>query len=91
MNKHEAISKLYSNVTVIRGDVAYDKNENIVEYDNNAVETLVASEAYKAKRAAEYPPVTDYIDGIVKGDNAQVQAYLDACLAVKNKYPKGAV
>ena len=91
MNKHEAISKLYSNVTVIRGDVAYDKNENIVEYDNNAVETLVASEAYKAKRAAEYPPVTDYIDGIVKGDNAQVQAYIDACLAVKNKYPKGAV
>ena len=89
MNKHEAISKLYSNVTVIRGDVAYDKNENIVEYDNNAVETLVASEAYKAKRAAEYPPVTDYIDGIVKGDNAQVQAYIDACLAVKAKYPKG--
>ena len=90
MNKHEAISKLYSNVTVIRGDVAYDKNENIVEYDNNAVETLVASEAYKAKRANEYPPMTDYLDGIVKGDNAQVQAYIDACNAVKNKYPKGA-
>ncbi len=47
------------------------------------------AQEYQRKRAAEYPPITDYIDGIVKGDNAQVQAYIDACLAVKNKYPKG--
>lgn len=40
------------------------------------------------KRAAEYPPITDYLDGIVKGDAEQVQAYIDACLAVKAKYPK---
>jgi hypothetical protein len=90
MDKHSAIYKLYPNVITIRGDVAYDKDEQEVTYDNNAVETLVASEAYKAKRAAEYPPMTDYLDGIVKGDNAQVQAYIDACNAVKNKYPKGA-
>jgi hypothetical protein len=44
--------------------------------------------AYASRRAAEYPPMTDYIDGIVKGDQAQVQAYIDACLAVKAKYPK---
>lgn len=44
--------------------------------------------AYQAQRAAEYPPMTDYLDGIVKGDQAQVQAYIDACLAVKSKYPK---
>ena len=90
MDKHSAIYKLYPNVTVIRGDVAYDKDGQEVTYDNNAVEALVASEAYKVKRAAEYPPFTDYLDGIVKGDNTQVQAYIDACLAVKNKYPKGA-
>ena len=89
MDKHSAIYKLYPNVTVIRGNVAYDKDGNEVTYDNNAVEALVSSEAYKEKRANEYPPITDYIDGIVKGDNAQVQAYIDACLAVKNKYPKG--
>jgi len=91
MNKHQAIFKLYPSVTVIRGDIAYDKDEQEVNYDNNAVETLVASEAYKDKRATEYPSFTDYLDGIVKGDNAQVQAYIDACLAVKAKYPKGAV
>ena len=89
MNKKLAIYTLYPNVVTIRGDVAYDKDEQEVTYDNNAVEALVASEAYKEKRAKEYPPITDYIDGIVKGDNAQVQAYIDACLAVKNKYPKG--
>jgi hypothetical protein len=44
--------------------------------------------AYQAQRAAEYPPMADYVDGIVKGDQEQVQAYIDACLAVKAKYPK---
>lgn len=43
---------------------------------------------YKNQRANEYPPMSDYIDGIVKGDQAQMQAYIDACLAVKAKYPK---
>jgi hypothetical protein len=89
MDKHQAIYKLYPNVTHINDDVAYDKDEQEVTYDSNAVDALVTSEAYKTKRAAEYPSFTDYIDGIVKGDNAQVQAYIDACLAVKAKYPKG--
>jgi len=43
---------------------------------------------YIEKRRAEYPSINDYVDGIVKGDQAQVQAYIDACLAVKAKYPK---
>jgi len=37
---------------------------------------------------ADIPPAHDYLDGIVKGDAAQVQAYIDACLAVKVLYPK---
>lgn len=47
-----------------------------------------AATEYQRQRAAEYPPMADYLDGIVKGDQAQVQAYIDACLAVKAKYPK---
>lgn len=43
---------------------------------------------YQRDRASEYPPMADYIDGVVKGDQAQIQAYIDACLAVKAKYPK---
>lgn len=47
-----------------------------------------ASNLYKRNRAFEYPPITDYIDGVVKGDQAQIDAYIAACLAVKAKYPK---
>jgi len=43
---------------------------------------------YAEKRAAEYPPMSDYLDGVVKGDQAQIDAYIAACLAVKAKYPK---
>lgn len=46
------------------------------------------SKEYQRLRSPEYPPVTDYLDAVVKGDLAQQQAYIDACLAVKAKYPK---
>ena len=45
---------------------------------------------YKMQRIHEYPPMVDYIDGVVKGDNAQVQAYIDKCNEIKAKYPKPA-
>ena len=45
---------------------------------------------YQRKRAAEYPPMSDYLDGVVKGDQAQIDVYVAACLAVKAKYPKDA-
>jgi hypothetical protein len=47
-----------------------------------------AATGYISQRQAAYPPIEDYIDGIVKGDTAQVQTYVDACLAVKAQYPK---
>ena len=43
---------------------------------------------YQRLRAPEYPPITDYLDGIAKNDQAQIDAYIAACLAVKEKYPK---
>jgi tRNA A37 N6-isopentenylltransferase MiaA len=43
---------------------------------------------YQRKRAAEYPPMADYLDGVVKGNQAQIDAYVAACLTVKAKYPK---
>jgi hypothetical protein len=43
---------------------------------------------YQRLRAPEYPAITDYLDGIAKGDKAQVDAYIAACQAVKAKYPK---
>ena len=43
---------------------------------------------YQRLRAPEYPPITDYLDGLVKDDQAQISAYIAACQAVKTKYPK---
>ena len=43
---------------------------------------------YAQLRAAEYPPITDYLDGVVKGDQTQIAKYIADCLAVKAKYPK---
>lgn len=43
---------------------------------------------YQRLRAKEYPDFKEYLDGIVKGDPNKIQEYIDACLAVKAKYPK---
>jgi len=53
-----------------------------------ANELAAVEETYVQKRAQEYPPITDYLDGIVKGDQAQIDKYIADCLAVKAKYPK---
>jgi hypothetical protein len=43
---------------------------------------------YFQKRYMEYPSVREYLDGIVKGDQVQIDKYIADCLAVKAKYPK---
>jgi hypothetical protein len=86
--KHEAILATYPNVAVIRGDEAFDSDGNPVQYDEALVQAYIDAHAYIAKRASEYPPITDYLDGIVKGDQTQIDKYIADCLAVKAKYPK---
>jgi len=49
---------------------------------------LIKANAYKAKRAAEYPPMEEYLDALVKGDMKAQNAYILKCQAVKIKYPK---
>ena len=88
MDKYEAILKLYPNVVTIRGDVAYDKDEQEITYDEAAVQAEVDANAYKQQRAFEYPDFREYLDGVVKGDQAQIDKYIADCQAVKLKYPK---
>ena len=88
---HEAIYKLNPSVVTIRGDVAYDANNNIVEYDKAAVEAYIAANAYKSKRAAEYPSLAEFADAYYwaqNGDDTKMTAYIEKCEAVKTKYPK---
>jgi hypothetical protein len=86
---HEAIYKLNPTVVTIRGDDAFDVQDNPVIYDKAAVQAYADSKAYIAKRQAEYPSFIDYLDGVVKGDQAQIAKYIADCQAVKAKYPKG--
>lgn len=41
----------------------------------------------RLQRAAEYPPASDYLDGVAKGDQEQIDTYVAACLAVKERHP----
>ena len=87
---HKAIYALYPQVVSVDDTAgAFDKDGNKVEIDLALVNAWQDPDAYKYARASEYPPITDYIDGVVKGDQAQIDKYIADCLAVKAKYPKG--
>lgn len=60
----------------------------ITDEEAEALRPALPELTYAQKRAAEYPPMADYLDGLVKGDQAQIAKYIAACLAVKAKYPK---
>ena len=82
---HEAIFKLNPSVVTIRGDVAYDKDENVVEYDKAAVEAEVQANAYKAQRAAAYPSFADQLDTLYHQGYDGWKATIEA---VKTEFPK---
>jgi hypothetical protein len=90
VNIHKAISELYPQVTVIRGDEAFDADGNAVIYDSAAITAYLESQSYKAKRQAEYPPMADYLDAMVKNDQQAIDEYIATCKMVKAKYPKSA-
>ena len=60
-------------------EILAKQQELITEYN---------SKQYQRDRANEYPDFKDYLDGIVKGDQAQIDKYIADCLAIKTKYPK---
>jgi hypothetical protein len=84
---HEIILKLNPTVITIRGDEAYDIDDNPVQYDKAAVQAYIDANSYQAKRAAEYPPIGDQLDALWKGGDAAAEM-LAKVQAVKDKYPK---
>ena len=95
IDKIDAIRSLNPNAEfVIVGDeIKWTSAINFTDTQINAeltrLQNLYNSKEYQRMRAIEYPPIVDYLDAIVKGDTTQQQVYIDACLAVKAKYPKG--
>jgi hypothetical protein len=88
VNKHNAIIAIYPTIVIIRGDDAFDAQGNPVTYDDATVQAYIDAHAYIEKRQAEYPSFISYLDGVVKGDQAQIDKYIADCQAVKAKYPK---
>ena len=60
-------------------EILAKQQELIAEYESNQ---------YQRDRSKEYPDFKEYLDGIVKGDQQQIDKYIADCLAVKAKYPK---
>ena len=85
MNLHQAIYQLNPTVVTIRGDVAYDANEQVVFYDLSAAEALVAANSYKDQRAQAYPSIADQLDTIY---HEGIDAWKATIAAVKQEYPK---
>jgi hypothetical protein len=84
---------------IIRGEDIYDNLEWIgapedkptreeCDQEIARLQTKWDSEIYKKRRKLEYPDFQEYLDGVVKGDQTQIDKYIEDCLAVKAKYPK---
>jgi hypothetical protein len=96
MTRDKAIRKTHPTVAVINGETqAWDSegnevtlNEELISAEMERLQAEYNSNEYKRKRKEEYPDFIEYLDGIVKNDTEQIQAYITACQAVKAKYPK---
>jgi hypothetical protein len=64
------------------------KSDGTFDYSDEFKAEHIKVDTYADKRLKEYPDFKEYLDGIVKGDDAQIQKYINDCLAVKAKYPK---
>jgi hypothetical protein len=73
------LKDMNGNDITIPSDIEEKRQELIEEYN---------SLNYQRRRKLEYPPITDYLDAVVKGDQAEIDSYIQKCLAVKQKYPK---
>lgn len=85
---HEVIIKLNPSVVTIRGEDAYDAEDNLVAYDRAAVQAYMDAHAYVENRRQEYPSIGDQLDALFHAGvfPAEMAAKIQA---VKDKYPKG--
>ena len=86
----KAIHKLYPEAakTKWKSDTemyAWDKDENEIELDLDAINNWVDPEAYKDKRLAEYPSWNEQLDNIYHNG---VDAWKAEIQAIKDQFPK---
>ena len=91
---HEAIRNIYPIAVTIRGEEAFDANDNPITLDQSLITAEVTrlqdiydSQEYARNRAKDYPPLEEQLDYIYHNG---VEAWkADMILPVKTKHPKG--
>jgi len=84
---HKAVRALYSNVTVVNGDIAYDKDGNEVKVDQALIDSWVDPDEHKYQRMSEYPSIGDQLDALYHA-GVFPEDMANKIKAVKDKYPK---
>ena len=84
----EVIYKLYPQIVRTEGDIAYDENNNVVQYDADVIEAYIDAHAYIEKRKMEYPPLPEQLDMLYHDRINSTDTWMEAIQAVKTKYPK---
>ena len=81
----DAIYKLNPTVVTVRGDVAYDANNQVVDYDKAAVQAYLDANAYKDIRAKSYPSIAEQLDTLY---HQGIDGWKATITAVKEEFPK---
>lgn len=73
----------------------YERKARLAEVSNASEISALCSQTMKHRevsywelREQSYPPMSDYLDAVVKDDKVAMQAYIDRCKEVKAMYPK---
>ena len=74
------IEWLEGTTPISKADIQTEMDRLQAEYD---------AQDYARKRKAAYPDIYDYMDGIVKDDQTQINKYIADSQAVKVRYKKG--
>lgn len=81
------VGETYEGITWMDSSIPMPSKEEL-ELEVENIKQKRKNEEYKRLRFLEYPRMEDYLDAVVKNDQEAIQSYIDACLAVKAKYPK---
>ena len=81
--------KLASDNSIIEWyDERTEPTVSAIQTEMTQLEAEYDAQEYARNRELEYPTILDYIDGVVKDDQTQIDKYIEDCKAVKTKYPK---
>lgn len=84
---HKAVRALYSNVVIVNGDIAYDKDGNEIEVDQALIDSWIDPDEHKYQRMSEYPSIGDQLDALYHA-GVFPEDMANKIKAVKDKYPK---